>query len=173
MPTVMVIDDNPADIDLLREAFAEVAIVVELRAVKNGVEALEILERVASAEEARPALILLDLNMPRVHGREVLAYVKSTAALAAIPTVILTSSSSSRDRAECLELGADAFFTKANTLDELNELARRLDGFIARGPEPRRFDSLPPAPLAASGWSAWLPCLVRLRRILLHQLSAT
>jgi CheY-like chemotaxis protein len=166
MPTVMVIDDNPADVDLLREAFAEMAIAVDLLVAGNGVEARDILARVATASASRPALILLDLNMPRMHGREVLAYVKSTDALAAIPTVVLTSSSSFRDRNECLELGADAFFTKANTLDELDTLVKRLDAFIDRGPTPRGSDTPPPAPMAAiAGWWSWLHGLIGSRRV--------
>jgi CheY-like chemotaxis protein len=78
-----------------------------------------------------------------VHGREVLGFIKGDAALAAIPTVILTSSSSTRDRRECLALGADAYFTKASTLAELNDLARRIDALIVRGPGRNHFQSIP------------------------------
>ncbi|MBA3697351.1 MAG: response regulator [Planctomycetes bacterium] len=138
VPALLIVDDNPCDVELLRDAFTELAIGATFMVAADGVEAITLLKQVSLGTAERPAAILLDLNMPRVNGREVLSYIKATAAIAAIPTIILTSSSSPKDRAECLEKGADAYFTKASTLQELEALARQINGLVAKGPVTKR-----------------------------------
>jgi CheY-like chemotaxis protein len=130
MPRVLIVDDNPADVDLIREGFVDAAIAATVIVAENGSEALDLLALVARNEAPAPDAVLLDLNMPRINGRDVLAFIKGTPELAGIPTIILTSSSSPKDRSECLAAGADAFYTKPNTLDQLLVLVREIHGFI-------------------------------------------
>jgi CheY-like chemotaxis protein len=120
---------------------------------------MAILEQIVAENRTRPSAILLDLNMPRISGHEVLAYIKETAGLASIPTAILTSSSSPRDRARCLEKGADAYFTKASNLQELDTLARRIHSMIPQGSEPKRSDA-PPSDGTTPGFLARIDGLV-------------
>ena len=128
--TVLIVDDNPSDIDFVQEAFAELSLGSEFLVAKDGVEAIALLQRVIANEVARPSVILLDLNMPRVGGLEVLAFIKGASEARAIPTVILTSSSSPKDRADCLAAGADAYLTKPRTLEQLNALVMQIDAMI-------------------------------------------
>ncbi|HYE05428.1 MAG TPA: response regulator [Planctomycetota bacterium] len=159
IPSLLIVDDNPADVDLLRDVFVELALAARISVAINGQDAIDLLGRVLAGEAERPDAIVLDLNMPRVSGRDVLAHIKGTPALAAIPTIILTSSSSPKDRAECLALGADAYHTKPNRLAGLNELARTIHAHMTRGPEPMRATAARPA-AAAPGLIAWLTGMV-------------
>jgi CheY-like chemotaxis protein len=148
MLKLLVVDDNPADIDLLRDAFAELNIAVDLTTAADGLEALGVLEHVVNAASAAPAGILLDLNMPQMHGRDVLTFIKSTPRLAHIPTIVVTSSASPHDRRDCMKLGADAYFTKPGTLEGLNELIRGVEQVIKAGPSR---SGVPPTPPFAPG----------------------
>ena len=127
----MIVDDNPSDVDLVRDAFADLAIASEFLVAKDGVDAITLLQRVMANDGVRPSAILLDLNMPRVGGREVLSFIKSTAALRAIPTIILTSSASPKDRDDCLAGGAEAYFVKPRSLEQLNALVRQIHAMVA------------------------------------------
>ena len=129
---LMIVDDNPSDVDFVRDAFAELAIPAEFMVAKDGVEAKTQLARVLSQHAVRPCAILLDLNMPRLGGLEVLAYVKRTAGLQTIPTIVLTSSSSPKDRDVCLAHGADAYLTKPRTLEQLDALVREIHAMLGR-----------------------------------------
>lgn len=141
---VLIIDDNPADVELMRDALAETAARTSVTVAENGREAMTLLDKIAAYSAQRPAGILLDLNMPGIDGRKVLAYVKNHPQLTRIPTIILTSSSSSKDRDECLAMGADAFLTKPGTLQGLTEMALLIHNLLAKGPEQHRFNSQPP-----------------------------
>lgn len=142
MPIILIVDDNPADVELLRDAFADLRIPADFLVASDGDEALDLLARIRAAEAKPPTAILLDLNMPRVTGREVLAHVKGDSELSRIPTIILTSSSSPKDQAECLAMGADAYFTKPSTLEELEELVHRVQGIVTKGPGTTLFAAL-------------------------------
>src|SRR5437763_1729118 len=102
MPTILLVDDNPGDLELTQIAFEQAGVKAAFQTATNGAVALNLLRgMVEKPGTARPDLILLDLNMPKVSGFEVLSYVKGQAQLKSIPTVILTTSNSPHDRARC------------------------------------------------------------------------
>ena len=110
---ILLVEDEPADAFLVREAFVENRILVDLRHVSDGIEALEFLNRQDPyADAPRPDLILLDLNMPRMDGRRFLAEVKKLPDLATIPIVILTTSDVERDTLTAYQLGASGYVVK-------------------------------------------------------------
>ena len=136
---ILQVEDNPADVRLTREAFAEGKIANSLRAVKDGVEALAYLRaqgRYAGA--AKPDLILLDLNLPRKGGREVLAEIKGDANLRRIPVVILTTSQAEDDVVASYDLHANCYVVKPVDLDQFILAVRAIENFwlntVARSP---------------------------------------
>jgi CheY-like chemotaxis protein len=124
-----IIEDNLADVELLAEACREVGFAVDWTMASDGVAALEKLAQVVPGAE--PRLILLDLNLPKLKGAEVLVRLKAMPQLAKVPVVILSSSSSPVDRARCAL--ADAFYAKSATWDEFLDLARDLQRFAETG----------------------------------------
>lgn len=124
-PRILVVDDSPADVRLLREAMREATINAELHAVEDGEEALAHLRRGAE----RPDLVLLDLNLPRRDGREVLEAIKNDPDLKSIPVIVLSTSAAPRDVADCYALHANSYLVKPLGLDEFGALVRALDAF--------------------------------------------
>lgn len=128
--TIFLAEDNPADVYLLREALAaasgsEVTLIV----AHDGEEALDFVQqRGAFLEPVEPDLIILDLNLPKNDGSEVLRSVRTSERLRKVPVVILTSSDSPRDRANAEKLGADAYITKPSDLDAFLALGAHLRG---------------------------------------------
>jgi len=118
----VVIEDNPADANLIREAFQEHAIRCELVMVPNGERAVEFIDRIDAAGLPGPGLIILDLNLPRVHGRDVLRHIRSSKCCELTPIIVLTSSRSHQDRNEALALGASQYLSKPLRLLEFLEL---------------------------------------------------
>ena len=117
---VLIVEDNPGDVRLIKEAFAEAERFHEAAVAKDGVEALDYLfARGHFAGAERPDLILLDLNLPRKSGREVLAEIKQNLALTTIPVVVFSSSSSPEDVGSAYGLHANCYVTKPADLDEL------------------------------------------------------
>lgn len=111
--SVLLIEDNPADADLTREAFEANKQPVQLQVAMDGVEALDVLHKRAGHADARePDLVLLDLNLPRKDGRQVLAEIKSSAELRKIPVVVLSSSEDLKDVLQSYELGANSYISK-------------------------------------------------------------
>ncbi len=129
---VLLVEDDEADAYLVRMAFADTGMAVELNHVGDGIEALEYLRR---GRKPRPRLILLDLNMPRMDGRDFLAQIKSDAELRTIPVVILSTSDSPRDKARSRELGAADYIVKPMYMEELNAAVRGLTRFWDRQQE--------------------------------------
>ncbi len=129
---VLLVEDDPGDVLLVREAFAEGGLANRLEVVGDGVEAmLYVRGEGAYAGSARPDLILLDLNLPRKSGAEVLAEIKRDAALATIPVVVLTTSEAEEDvmRAYCEH--ANAYVTKPVDFARFREIVHRIDEFFA------------------------------------------
>lgn len=112
---ILLAEDEPADAHLVQAALAEGQVAAQLYHVSDGQEVLDFLQRQGErfANAPRPDLILLDLNMPRMDGRECLAALKNDAALRSIPAVILTTSEVERDMLCAYDLGADGYVTKA------------------------------------------------------------
>lgn len=122
--TVLLVEDEPADAELVKIAFREGRLMVDLHHVFDGVEALEYLRSTQGSANAgpnappRPDIILLDLNMPRLNGREFLNTVKADPELAVIPVVVLTTSDVERDVMESYEQGAAGYVVKPVDVEE-------------------------------------------------------
>src|SRR6188472_3684436 len=115
---ILVAEDNPADVYLLREAFSLEGQEVDLVVVSDGEQALEFVQRQGQFSSAAiPDLIVLDLNLPKSDGSDVLRCIRETEAYAGIPVVVLTSSDSPRDRKTIESLAASSFITKPSDLD--------------------------------------------------------
>ncbi|OOC10012.1 MULTISPECIES: response regulator [Thioalkalivibrio] len=128
--TILLAEDSPEDVELLREAFEHHRFAAELHPVSDGVEAMAYLRGEGEHAGAPQAdMMLLDLNMPRMDGREVLAAVKNDPKLQSLPVVILTTSNAPEDVTRSYEHRASAFLTKPPDFDAFLELTRRLGEF--------------------------------------------
>jgi CheY-like chemotaxis protein len=116
-PEVLLADDNPSDVYLLREALREHGVDCMLRVASDGEDALEIISGQAPATRSI-SLIILDLNLPRHDGIEILRKLRESAILEHIPVVVLTSSGSPRDRSMANEIGATRYLSKPSNLEE-------------------------------------------------------
>ena len=127
---VLLVEDSPGDVRLTQEAFREANRSIHLHVANDGVEAMAFLRREGShADAPRPDLILLDLNLPRMDGREVLSHIKQNDSLKLIPTVILTTSDSEADIVKSYQLQANCYLTKPVQLDEFETLVRTINSF--------------------------------------------
>jgi two-component system, chemotaxis family, response regulator Rcp1 len=127
---ILLVEDNPADVRLTREAFREGKIHNALMVVRDGVEAIEFLRRQGKhANAVRPDLILLDLNLPRKDGREVLAEIKADPALRRIPVVVLTTSQAETDIVKSYNLHANSYVVKPVDLEQFMGVIKSIDSF--------------------------------------------
>jgi CheY-like chemotaxis protein len=128
---VLLVEDDPGDVVLIREAFEHNKVYNALHVVSDGVQALEFLRREGDyAAAPRPDLMLLDLNLPRKDGRQVLAEVKEDADLRTIPVVVLTTSEAEEDILRSYDLHANAYVTKPVDFDRFIEVVRQIDDFF-------------------------------------------
>lgn len=117
---ILIVEDNPGDVRLIQEAFQETQLAHEVAVARDGLEALEFLFRRGSfSGQLQPHLILLDLNLPKKGGREVLAEVKSDANLLHVPVVVFSSSAALPDVSGAYKLHANCYVTKPADLDEM------------------------------------------------------
>jgi CheY-like chemotaxis protein len=131
MIQILLVEDDPGDVLITREAFAENKVRNHLSVVSDGEAAMAFLRREgAFASAPRPDLILLDLNLPRKAGHEVLAEVKSDADLQRIPVVILTTSDAEEDILRSYDLHANAYVTKPVDFDRFLDVVRQIDEFF-------------------------------------------
>lgn len=141
MIEILLVEDNPGDIRLTQEALKDAKIRNNLSIVTDGQAALDFLyRRGAYADAARPDLVLLDFNLPKKDGREVLDIIKNDETLRRIPVVILTSSEHERDIAQAYNSHANAFITKPVDFDQFMEVIRHIESFwleIVRLPKLR------------------------------------
>jgi len=139
---VLLVEDSPGDVRLTREAFRDANVSIRLHVASDGVEAMAFLRRQDEHIHApRPDLILLDLNLPRMDGREVLAQVKEDPSLKTIPTVILTTSEAEADIMKSYELQANAYLSKPVQLYEFESLVNSIKDFwLTRVKLPQRPD---------------------------------
>jgi len=127
---ILLAEDNPGDVVLTKKALEQGKLANNLHVVEDGVEAMEYLRQEGEyADAVRPDLILLDLNMPRKDGKEVLADINEEDGLSRIPVVVLTSSESEEDIAKSYELSANAYLTKPVDFDGFVEIVNRLEDF--------------------------------------------
>jgi CheY-like chemotaxis protein len=127
---VLLVEDSPGDVRLTQEAFREANPAVALHVASDGVEAMAFLRREGThANAPRPDLILLDLNLPKMDGREVLDHIKEDASLKTIPTVILTTSDAEADIVRSCELEANCYLSKPVQLDAFDNLVKSINDF--------------------------------------------
>ena len=127
---LMLVEDNPGDVDLTLEALRDARVRNRISVAHDGLDALARLTRQPPHEEhPRPDLILLDLNLPRMDGRELLARIRANESLANIPVVILTSSAAERDIVRTYALHANCYVTKPIDLDQFIEVVRSIQYF--------------------------------------------
>ena len=128
---VLLVEDDPGDVLMTREAFEEFKVRNNLNVVSDGEEAMAYLRREGEyADVARPDLVLLDLNLPRMDGRQVLAAIKGDEELASIPVVVLTTSEAEEDVLRSYRLHANAYVTKPVDFDRFIDIVRRIDDFF-------------------------------------------
>ena len=127
---ILLVEDNPGDARLTLEAFKEAKVINNFTVMVDGVEALAYLRRQgAYANATRPDLILLDLNLPRKDGREVLAEIKADEHLMKIPVVVLTTSDAEEDIAKAYSRHANCYITKPVNLDQFLHVVQSIESF--------------------------------------------
>ena len=127
---VLLVEDSPGDVRLTRETLRSAEMPIALHVASDGVEAMAFLRQEGGhADAPRPDLILLDLNLPRMDGREVLAQIKADDGLRTIPTVILTTSEADADVVHSYRLNANAYLRKPVTLEAFENLVRSINDF--------------------------------------------
>jgi len=127
---VLLVEDSPGDVRLTREAFKDAKVHINLHVAPDGAEAMDFLNRAGKHSNVpRPDLILLDLNLPKKDGREVLDEIKQSPALKSIPVVVLTTSSSDADILRSYRLHANCYITKPVGLDGFLEVVKSIDSF--------------------------------------------
>ena len=127
---VLLVEDSPGDVRLTREAFKDARVHINLHVAVDGTDAMAFLRRQGEhANVPRPDLILLDLNLPKKDGREVLEEIKESPALKSIPVVILTTSASEADILQSYRLHANCYITKPVDLAGFLEVVKSIDSF--------------------------------------------
>ena len=127
---ILLIEDNPGDVKLTKKAFEKAALETRIDVAEDGVEAMAYLrERTAETDRELPDLVLLDLNLPRKSGYEVLEEIKSDPDLKRVPVVILTSSDSEEDIVETYEDHANAYLTKPVSFEGFKEVVSKIESF--------------------------------------------
>jgi two-component system response regulator len=127
---ILLVEDSPSDADLTVAALAAAKVSNRLNIVEDGVQAMAFLRRAGPyAEAPQPDLILLDLNLPRKDGREVLAEIKSDERLKSIPVVVLTTSQAEKDVLQAYKLQASCYVTKPVDFQQFLEVVKAVEGF--------------------------------------------
>ena len=130
IPRVLLVEDSRGDVRLTQEAFRDVDASIHIDVVYDGAEAMDFLQREGAHTSApRPDLILLDLNLPKMDGREVLARIKAAPLLRSIPTVILTTSQDKADIEKSYQLHANCYLIKPVQFDDFEQLVKSVNDF--------------------------------------------
>src|SRR4051794_6724986 len=128
---VLLVEDDPGDVVIAREAMAAGQLSTQLEVVSDGVEAMEYLRKKGSYSKARrPDLILLDLNLPRMSGHEVLAEIKADPKLRRIPVVVLSTSTADEDIVRSYDLHASVYVSKPVDFDAFTDVVKQIDEFF-------------------------------------------
>lgn len=126
---ILLVEDSPSDVRLIREALKETPANLELTLARDGIEAMDYLHKSISGAVLRPDLVLLDLNLPRKNGREVLAEIKASPELRHIPVLVMTSSHADEDISDAYSLNANCYITKPSDLNDYVNVVRAIEGF--------------------------------------------
>lgn len=127
---ILLVEDNPGDVRLTQEALKDGRVAVKLTVASDGVEAMDILRRRGThSSQPRPDLILLDLNLPRKNGREVLEEVKADTDLRRIPVIVMTTSQADQDVSKAYSLNANCYVTKPVNFDDFLKVVRSIEDF--------------------------------------------
>lgn len=116
--SILLVEDDPDDVELMIQALHDNNVPYRMETISQGDKVVPHLERC----EELPDVVVLDLNLPKLHGREILSRLKALPRLQRLPVVILTTASSQQERDQCLQLGADLFITKPSTVKGFNEM---------------------------------------------------
>ncbi|MBA2480163.1 MAG: response regulator [Planctomycetes bacterium] len=129
--TILCVDDNPHDIDLLQIAFEDCGVPVTIQALTDGQQAIDELKRLSTVPRASwPAVMVLDLNMPRTNGHEVLAFMREEGGLCDLPVVVLTTSNAPADRERCLAAGVRDYLVKPRRFADFAPIVERLVRYL-------------------------------------------
>ncbi len=151
---ILLVEDSPSDVRLIREALKETPIRVKVNVANDGIEAMDYLHQSEKGSVSRPDLVLLDLNLPRKNGREVLAEVKASPQLKQIPVLVMTSSKADEDIQSAYSLNANCYITKPADLSEYVNIVRAIEDFwffTATLPEPAEPGSIGRSAAATTG----------------------
>ena len=135
---LLLVEDTASDVRLVKEAVKEIGVPVEVAVAKDGIEAMNYLRDAEAGNVSRPDLVLLDLNLPRKNGREVLTEIKGSPNLRQIPVVVMTSSQAEEDVNAAYALNANCYIIKPSDLSEYVDVVRSIEDFwflTARLPE--------------------------------------
>jgi two-component system, chemotaxis family, response regulator Rcp1 len=126
---ILLVEDSPSDVRLIREALNQTPLQIQITLARDGVEAMDYLRQSEAGLVNRPDMILLDLNLPRKNGREVLAEVKASPRLKQIPVLVMTSSKADEDITQAYSLNANCYITKPQNLQEYIDVVRSIEDF--------------------------------------------
>ncbi|MBV9301395.1 MAG: response regulator [Acidobacteriaceae bacterium] len=126
---ILLVEDSPSDVRLIREAMKKTPIPLEIRVARDGVEAMDYLHQAQAGLVHCPDIILLDLNLPKKNGREVLAEVKAEPKLKQIPVLVMTSSKADEDVLAAYSLNANCYIAKPGDLQEYENVVRAIEDF--------------------------------------------
>jgi DNA-binding response OmpR family regulator len=131
-PLVVLAEDSPADVYIVHRSLKKHLVDFELQIVDDGEKAIRLIDRTDAGDTERcPAIVILDLNLPRKSGREVLQHVRRSARCSAIPVIVLTSSDSLTDRTDATRLGATVYFCKPIDLEKFMEIGQIVKDTLA------------------------------------------
>lgn len=134
-PIVLLVEDNLSDVKVIATVLRQCGIPVDLHVSSDGEEAISVLSRSGGSQDRLPSLILLDWNLPRVSGSEVLAHIRQSDRLSKIPVVVVTSTNSPSDVGEIKRLGATAHFRKPTDLDAYLSLKTIVAELLSKSPQ--------------------------------------
>ncbi len=126
---ILLVEDSPSDVRLIQEALKETPANLQITVAEDGIEAMDYLHKSVSGAVPRPDLVLLDLNLPRKNGREVLAELKASPELRQIPVLVMTSSRADEDISDAYSLNANCYIAKPSDLNDYVNVVRAIEGF--------------------------------------------
>jgi CheY-like chemotaxis protein len=132
--SILLVEDDPDDVELMIQALHDNDVPYHMETISQGDKVVPHLEQC----EKLPDIVVLDLNLPKLHGREILTRLKAQPRLQSLPVVILTTASSQPERDQCLQLGADLFITKPSTVKGFNEMIAAIVECVRQQPDLRR-----------------------------------